>query len=448
MMSWIEDSVFYHIYPLGFSGAPHENKLEHEKVDRLKKIEEWIPHMRCIGVNALYLGPLFESDTHGYDTRDYYKVDRRLGSNDDLKRICKSLHESGVKIVLDGVFNHVGRGFWAFKDVLENGRSSKYCSWFSNINFNARSPYGDDFSYDSWEGHYNLVKLNLKDPEVKNHIFKAVEFWIENFDVDGLRLDAANCIDFEFLRELSAFCKNKKPDFWLMGEVIHGDYNRWANENMLDSITNYECYKGIYSSHNDKNYFEIAYSLNRQFGDYGIYKNIYLYNFVDNHDVSRIASILKKPQYIYNVYTLLFTMPGVPSIYYGSEWGITGEKEKSSDYSLRPELNLNIMVNYDPNKEILELICKLTEIRKNSKALKKGNYKQILVRNEQFVFSRTLDDETVIVALNLSDKQSIVEISIPSQAKYITNLLNKEKYQISNGKINLILKPFSSKIMM
>ncbi|MEO1255282.1 MAG: alpha-amylase family glycosyl hydrolase [Bacteroidota bacterium] len=156
-----------------------------------------------------------------------------------------------------------------------------------------------------------------------------------------MRLDAADAISFDFFPLLKAHCRNQKSDFWLMGEVVHGDYYRWANDEMLDSTTNYEAYKGLYSSHLDCNLFEIAYSLNRQFSEDGIYKDLTLYNFVDNHDVNRLASNLKNPAHLYTIYGLLFTMPGIPSLYYGSEWGIAGKRTDQSDHMLRPTLSLD-----------------------------------------------------------------------------------------------------------
>ena len=339
MNSWIRESIFYQFYTLGFCGVLEPSRV-YEEENRLTKIEKWIPHLKEMSVNAIYFAPIFESSYHGYDTKDYYKIDKRLGTNKDFKELCEKLHENNIKIILDGVFNHVGREFWAFKDVQENGRNSRYCNWFVNLNFDSRSPMGDEFNYQSWNGCYDLVKLNLKNQEVLDHLLHAVGAWIDEFDIDGLRLDAADSIDFEFFKALKKFTEAKKDDFWLMGEVIHGDYTRWANPESLDSVTNYECYKGNYSSHNDKNYFEIAHSLNRLFGKGGIYKDLCLYNFADNHDVNRLASTLKIPEHIYNVYTLLFTMPGVPSIYYGSEYGIKGVKGKGTDLPLRPELEL------------------------------------------------------------------------------------------------------------
>lgn len=442
MNSWIKESIFYQFYTLGFCGVLEPGRIYEEK-NRLIKIEKWIPHLKEMSINAIYFAPIFESSYHGYDTKDYYKIDKRLGTNKDFKELCEKLHKNNIRIVLDGVFNHVGREFWAFKDVQENGRNSKYCSWFANLNFDSRSPMGDEFNYQSWNGCYDLVKLNLKNQEVLDHLLYAVGAWIDEFDIDGLRLDAADSIDFEFFKALKKFTEGKKKDFWLMGEVIHGDYTRWANTESLDSVTNYECYKGNYSSHNDKNYFEIAYSLNRLFGAGGIYKDLCLYNFVDNHDVNRLASNLKKPEHIYNAYILLYSMPGIPSVYYGSEYAIEGLKVKGTDLPLRPELELEKINN--ENEKLFELIKKLGKIRLDSEALKYGNYEQVVVKNEQFVFSRTSKDDKVYVILNLADKTSNLEFDI-SFSKGI-DLLDENKAIIKGGRVNLEVPAFSAKIV-
>ncbi|MDP4144716.1 MAG: alpha-amylase family glycosyl hydrolase [Bacillota bacterium] len=427
MNSWIQQSVFYHIYPLGLCGAPLENDLNAEPVPRLKKLEPWIEHLKSLGVNALYIGPLFESTSHGYDTIDYCTVDRRLGTNDTFKELVEVLHENHIKVIVDGVFNHVGRDFPKFVDIKEKGQSSPYCSWFAGLNFNNRSPYNDNFSYDPWNGHYNLVKFNVHNPEVKNYIFDVIKFWKDEFKIDGIRLDAADCIDLNFLKELSQFCRGLDPDLFLLGEVIHGDYTRWANKESLDAVTNYECYKGLYSSHNDKNYFEIAYSLNRQFGDGGIYKDLPLYSFVDNHDVNRISSTLKNLKHLYPLHAILFTMPGVPSIYYGSEWAIEGMKTHNSDAPLRPELDLVQVLENSEHKDLAEFISELAEIRLNSKAIQKGSYKQVLVANQHYVFSRQYEDECIIVAVSVVESPISVDINLPVDGEKLINLLNKDE---------------------
>ena len=443
MNLWIEDRVFYNIFTLGFCDVLEPSRIYEEK-NRLIKIEEWIPHLKKMSINAIYFGPVFESSYHGYDTRDYLNIDKRLGTNEDFKDLCKKLHENDIKIVLDGVFNHVGREFWAFKDIQKNGRNSKYCSWFSGLNFDSRSPMGDDFNYESWNGCYDLVKLNLWNRDVVEYLLHAVEFWIDEFDIDGLRLDAADKIIFDFFKELKIFTEKKKDNFWLMGEIIHGDYNRWANKESLDSVTNYECYKGIYSSHNDKNYFEIAYSLNRMFGNGGIYKDLCLYNFVDNHDVNRLASTLKVQEYLFNVYTILYTMPGVPSIYYGSEYGIKAVKGDKTDLPLRP--SVDEIENYeDKNNELFDHIEKLGRIRVVSEALKNGNYEQVIIKNEQYVFSRTSKNDKIYIVLNLSDKESYLDFNISFEEG--KDLLSDKDDLIKGGDVSIRVPAFSSKVI-
>lgn len=231
---WAYESVFYQIYPLGFCGAPFENDgvLEH----RIRKVEEWIPHMKKLGINAVYFSPVFESDTHGYNTRDYKKLDVRLGTNEDFKQVCEKLHENGIRVVLDGVFNHVGRGFYQFQDVIRNRENSPYLNWF-HINLGGNSGYNDGLWYEGWEGNYDLVKLNLQNEEVVQHIFDAVRYWVEEFQIDGLRLDVAYCLDENFVRRLRSFTDGLKEDFYLLGEMLHGDYNRMVNDAMLHSAT-------------------------------------------------------------------------------------------------------------------------------------------------------------------------------------------------------------------
>ena len=268
--------------------------------------------------------------------------------------------------------------------------------------------------------------------------------WIDRFDIDGLRLDAADCIDFDFFRRLRQYCKSRKPDFWLMGEIIHGDYKRWANPEMLDSVTNYECYKGIYSSHNDKNYFEIDYSINRQSGANGIYKGIALYNFVDNHDVNRIASMLNNPAHLFNVYTLLYAMPGIPSIYYGSEYGIAGRKENNSDDPLRPCYDYQELPG--ANRALYQHIVKLGRIYRAYPALRTGEYHTVIIRNQQVLFSKTLQDQTIFVALNLSDEGYRFEFDTPMPE--MVDVLSGSSIPVIGGRACADVPPHTGMILV
>lgn len=396
---WAYESVFYQIYPLGFCGAPFEN--DGEEKPRILKVIDWIPHIVKLGADAIYFSPVFESDTHGYNTRDFKKIDCRLGNNDDFAKVCKELHKEGIKVVLDGVFNHVGRGFWAFQDVLANREGSKYRDWF-HINFGGNSNYNDGLWYEGWEGNYDLVKLNLHNEEVVQHIFDAVRSWVSEFDIDGLRLDVAYCLDKDFLKRLRQFTDSLKEEFFIVGETLHGDYKQWANNEMCHSVTNYECYKGLYSSFNSMNMFEICHSLARQYGpeEWTLYKGMHLLSFVDNHDVTRIASNLSNEKHLPLIYALAFGMPGIPCVYYGSEWGAKAAKSEG-DPALRACFEEPVF------GELAEWISKLAKAKKGSKALNYGNYRNIVLTNQQCIFERACEGERVLVAINASDQPCV-----------------------------------------
>lgn len=389
---WAYESVFYQIYPLGFCGAPFEN--DGVLTPRIRKVIDWIPHIKNLGANAIYFSPVFESDTHGYNTRDFRKIDVRLGTNEDFADVCQALHKEGIKVVLDSVFNHVGRGFWAFQDVLEKRWDSPYKDWF-HISFDGNSNYNDGLWYEGWEGNYDLVKLNLCHPDVKQHIFDSIRSWVEEFDIDGLRLDVAYCLDENFVRELRAFCDSLKPDFFLVGEMLHGDYNRLMNDSMLHSATNYECYKGLFSSFNSMNMFEIIHSLLRQFGpeNWTLYRGKHLLCFVDNHDVSRIASNLTNEQHLPLIYALCFGMPGIPCVYYGSEWGAKANKSEG-DPALRACFDAPV------ENDLTAWISKLAAAKKASNALNYGDFRSVVLTNRQCIFERKTDSERVLVAIN------------------------------------------------
>ncbi len=438
-MKWFENAAFYHIYPIGYCGCERVNNQQSEPTHAILRVIDDIPHIKELGCNAIYFGPVFESVAHGYDTIDYTKIDRRLGTNEDFKKVCDALHENNIKVVIDGVFNHVGRDFGAFRDVREHGLSSSKRDWFHVREGN--SCYNDGFYYEGWEGHYELVKLNLYNPDVKNYIKDCITGWKNEFGIDGLRLDVAYCLDHNFLKELHGHCKWLGEDFFLLGETLHGDYNTWANDQMLDSVTNYECYKGLFSSFNDMNMFEIAHSINRQFGseNWCIYRGKHLYTFVDNHDVTRVASILKEKQHLPAIYTLMFMMPGIPSVYYGSEFGLTGDKRGNSDDILRPEFNAEKMKN-EGICDLTAHIAALADIQKNHPAAADGDYKQVQLTNRQYAFSRTCGDETLITVINADGAPFTYNLNRGGSA---VNLLTGETVELGG----LTLPPFASMVL-
>ena len=439
-MSWYNEAVFYHIYPLGLTGAPKQNDYG-EPVHRLNTLLPWIDHIKEIGCTALYIGPLFESVGHGYETTDYRKLDSRLGTNEDLSHFVAACHEKGIKVIFDGVFNHTGRDFFAFKDIQEKRQNSPYVNWYCNVNFSGNTEYNDGFSYENWGGYNLLVKLNQRNPEVQNYICDVIRFWVSEFDVDGIRLDAADVLDFDFMKQLRRTADEVKPDFWLMGEVIHGDYSRWVNGSTLHSVTNYALHKALYSGHNDHNYFEIAHTVKylQNMGD------LDLYNFVDNHDVERIYTKLSSKAHFAPVHVLLYTLPGVPSIYYGSEFGIEGRKERTSDDSLRPALNLADYADAVEKNPCTALIAALGKVRQNTPALNYGSYTELMLTNRQYAFARGLDGVRVIITVNNDDNASSMDLPAGNAAEYVGTLTG-EKVAVENGHIHVTVAGNSGNI--
>ncbi len=442
---WITGGPIYHIYPLGFCGCERRRSdlpADH-RPHRITKVLEWISHIKNMHVTAVYFGPVFESAAHGYDTTDYKLIDARLGTNEDFAKVCKALHNNGIRVILDGVFNHVGREHFAFRDVCENRERSRYCGWFCSLDFGGNTGYNDGFRYEGWNNCYDLVKLNLQNPEVNEYLLSAVKFWIDEWDIDGIRFDAADCLTEDFIKSVHSFARSLKPDIWLMGEIIHGQYNRWANPDMFDCVTNYQCYKGIYSSHNDRNYFEIAHSIEYQTGQYG---DIYMYNFLDNHDVARLASVLTDYGRIYCCYTFLYTMYGIPSVYYGSEYGIKGEKGRGSDADLaiRPCLELDDIPGRDDR--LYEHICSLGAIRAELPALRTGRYFKLELKNQTFLFKREGEGQTVYIALNISDGDYTFNFDTPY--KRIADRLSGRSFDVHNGRASVTVGKDRSMILV
>ena len=450
MSKWYEEAIFYHIYPLGLLGAPERRQDQGEEtVHRLRDLDAWVDHMKDLGFTATYIGPLFESTSHGYDTKDYRRVDSRLGDNEDFRHFVEKCHENGIRVVVDGVFNHTGREFFAFQDLQRNRENSPYRYWYQDVNFGGNSPFNDGFWYRAWHNCYELANLNLGNPEVRNYLLDVVRFWIDEFDIDGIRLDCADCLNFDFMRELRSATAEKKEDFWLMGEVIHGDYARWVKPEYLHSVTNYELWKGLYSGHNDHNYFEIAHTIRRQFdANGGIYRGCRLYSFVDNHDVDRIVNTLKEKKFLRSVYTLLYTLPGIPSVYYGSEFGVEGKKEWGGDQHLRPALDLEKLSAEPPVPELPELIRRLARVHAEERALTDGAYRELLLTNRQYAFARILGDEAVITAVNNDDTEARFEIPCPVPGTEAVEVFTEKALKTENGNIIWEMPAYGSAIFI
>jgi len=440
MNTWYEKAVFYHMYPLGMTGAPLENPADGPVTDRFSELDAWVPHMKELGCTAVYIGPLFESSTHGYDTRDFRQIDRRLGDNKAFAHFVEICHKAGIRVVIDGVFNHTGREFFAFQDILAHGSSSRYCGWYKGVNFGWQSPMGDPFGYEAWRGLYILPALNVQNPEVQEYLFDVIRFWTETFDIDGIRLDCANVLDFQFMKKMRQLAGGLKPDFWLMGEVIHGEYQRWVNDETLHSVTNYELHKSLYSGLNDHNFFEIAHNVRRL---EAVGRS--LYTFVDNHDENRIASKLKKKSHLPLAWLLLFTLPGIPSIYYGGEWGIEGLRTPYSDFELRPCIHIS-----DEKKlhcELTDYITKLAKIHTAEPEYAAGRYQELLLTNRQYAFARHAQGSIAITAANADDEPASLNIPVPIPAQKAVNLMDGAIIPVTDGRLNLTLQGNSGVVL-
>ena len=446
-MAWYDEAIFYHIYPLGMTGAPKHNHYG-EPEHRLNTLIPFVPKIKELGCNALYIGPLFESVGHGYETTDYKKLDTRLGTNEDLTNFVAECHKYGIRVVLDGVFNHTGRDFFAFEDIRRNRELSKYKDWYCNVNFYGNNEYNDGFSYDNWGGYDLLAKLNQHSNEVRDYIADVIRFWVKEFDIDGIRFDAADVLDFNYMQMLRRVANEVKAEFWLMGEVIHGDYIRWVNGDTLHAVTNYHLHKALYSGHNDHNYFEIAHTVKRLYEMGGNTPDgLKLYNFVDNHDVERIYTKLNKKSHFVPVHILLYTLPGVPSVYSCSEFGIEGKKEYGSDDSLRPAVSFEDYIKATEDNDFIKLISRLGKIRFETKALSYGSYKELLLTNCQYAFSRDYNGQSVIVTVNNSDNDFVMNLPVQNKDEYVGGLFGT-KVTVKDGCLTVNVKANSGEIWL
>ena len=444
---WAHSARFYHIYPLGCCGAPASLHGAHP-TERLAQLHGWIDHLHSLGVNAVWLGPLFAASSHGYDTLDYYHLDPRLGNEATLRELVRALHSRGIRVVLDAVFNHVGRDFWAFRDLRRNRQASAYTSWFQRLNFKRGNRLGDPFSYQGWKGHPELVKLKLSNPAVRKHLLGALSYWIQAFDIDGLRLDAADCISMGFLKRLAGHARALKRDFWLMGEVVHGDYTKWVHQGQLDALTNYELYHALHTSHRQGDYLKLAHSLQRQFGPHGVYRGLQLYNFVDNHDVTRINSRLANPALLYPLYLLLYTLPGIPSLYYGSEWGMEGHKGRHSDAALRPAIS-HPYHHPKSQPDLMAVISRLAALHAASPALQYGGWHLLHESRKTLAYVRHCDHENLLVVVHGGARRGELQLNLPWHHGELVDLLNPgERFPIQHSQVNLApLHPYWGRIL-
>lgn len=401
MSHWSEHVIWWQVYPLGFTGAERDARPpDAPSVPRLRQLEPWLDYLLELGANGLALGPVFASETHGYDTVDHLRVDPRLGTDEDLQWLFDRCRRSGIRVLLDGVFNHVGRGFAPFRDVLEHGRDSRYADWF-RIHWDREGPDGAPFDHDDFEGHHHLVALNHDHPEVVAHVTEAMSHWLER-GADGWRLDAAYAVPPPFWAEVTRRVRDRHPDAWFVGEVIHAPYEPWVSDGQLDSVTQYELWKALWSSLNDRNLYELGSALERHDGFAARFPPL---TFVGNHDVTRIASRLDDDRHLGHAEAVQFTVSGIPSIYAGDEQAFTGTKEEhaTGDDAVRPRFPEG------PNQlapfgwPVYHRHQALIALRRRHPWLVHGRSRIVTPGNETFAFTTETDGRRVVTLLNLAD---------------------------------------------
>ncbi|BCY10660.1 alpha-amylase family glycosyl hydrolase [Actinoplanes sp. L3-i22] len=381
MTGWSEHVIWWHVHPLTFLGAPRAAlPAGAPPVPRLRDLEPWLEYLLELGCNGLALGPIFASETHGYDTVDHYRVDPRLGTEDDLRWLLDECHRRGIRVLFDGVFNHVGRGFARFGDPA-------FASWFRRA--------GDD--YEVFEGHRALVVLNHDEPAVADYVTGVLRHWLD-FGVDGWRLDAAYAVPLPFWKKTAG----RIDQGWFVGEVIHGDYPAWVTDGGLDSVTQYELWKAVWSGLNDLNFFELAWALDRH---NTFSRDFAPLTFVGNHDVTRLASALTEPRHLGLALTLLFTVGGVPSIYAGDEQAFTGVKHdrEFGDDEIRPAFPATPAGLSELGRPTYRLHQQLIGLRRRHSWLHRAVTRPLHVANKQFAYEATDGDRRLIVLLNAAD---------------------------------------------
>jgi glycosidase len=397
---WSETAIFWHVYPLGFLGAP-PSATDAAEATRLRALNNWLDYLLDLGANGLLLGPVFASETHGYDTVDHHRIDPRLGTEEDMVDVFEQAAARGVKVVLDGVFNHVGRSFPQLADVIEYGDQSPYASWFHRR---------ADRAFDCFEGHEHLVTLNHDEPAVVDYVCEAMTYWLDR-GAAGWRLDAAYAVPTGFWRQVTDRVRAKHPDAWLLAEVIHGDYPAFVTEAGVDSVTQYELWKATWSSLHDSNFFELAWALERHDE---LLDTFAPQTFLGNHDVTRIASQLVDARHLPHALVLLLAVAGIPSIYAGDEQGMVGVKEDRAggDDAVRPAFPDHPQALSDAAKETLRLHRELIALRRRHPWLVRARTVVEQLANTMLLLRVTDGSSSLLVALNLGEPDTLV---LPSQ---------------------------------
>ncbi|WP_116376681.1 alpha-amylase family protein [Mycobacterium sp. MFM001] len=381
--AWTEHVIWWQIYPLGFVGAFPADQPADPGEHRLRRIADWFDHAITLGASGIALGPIFASRTHGYDTTDHYRIDPRLGDDADFDFVVAEAHRRGLRVLLDGVFNHVGPEFPRHRET-----------WFRDYSF---------------EGHGDLTTLNHDNPEVAEYVADVMAHWLGR-GADGWRLDAAYAVPPKFWAAVLPRVRDRHPDAWFVGELIHGDYAAMVDEAGFDSVTQYELWKAIWSSLNDGNFYELDWTLQRH---NAFVQRFAPLTFIGNHDVTRIASRLENAEHLAHALVLQMTVGGIPSVYAGDELGYRGVKEErfGGDDAVRPEFGSPPAPLDEHGTQVWALHQYLIGLRRRHPWLFGASTTTLRLDNRHYVYRTHRGDEALIVALNIDE--SPLQMSVP-----------------------------------
>jgi cyclomaltodextrinase / maltogenic alpha-amylase / neopullulanase len=397
---WLEHLVWWQVYPLGFVGAEPMAGDGIAVRHRLGRLLAWLDYAVELGASGLALGPIFAASSHGYDTTDHFRIDPRLGDDTDFDEFVRAAHRRGLKILLDGVFNHVGRDFPAFRQVLVDGPRSPSAAWF-HLSWRADWRPGIEPHYATFEGHRRLVALNHDAPAVADYVTQVMNHWLGR-GADGWRLDAAYAVPPRFWAEVLPKVRAAHPEAYLVGEMIHGDYTKFVRDGGLDAVTQYELWKAIWSALNDRNFFELAWAFQRHNRFLDSFAPL---TFVGNHDVTRLASRLADRRHLPHALAILLMSGGTPSIYAGDEQAFVGIKENrpGGDDAIRPAFPLSPAELAPEGWPTYRLHQLLIGLRRRHPWLHRARSRPLQLAKAQFAYEARHGDGRLLVALNLED---------------------------------------------
>ncbi len=451
---WVKDAVFYQIFPERFANGdpsidpenvqPWGGKPEYHNIfgGDLQGVIDRLDYLTELGINAIYFTPVFEATTnHKYDTSDYMKVDPHFGTNDTLKKLVDECHKRGIRVLLDAVFNHSGKKFAPFVDVLENGKNSKYVDWFHvrewPLQTVDRIP-----SYDTFAFEPHMPKLNTENPEVAAYLLNVAKYWVEEIGIDGWRLDVANEVDHHFWREFRKVVKAVNPEAYILGEVFH-DSIMWLQGDQFDAVMNYPFQGTVldFFANNKLDGAAFAASLNGQTARYPKQANDVAFNLLDSHDTTRLLTLCKNDKRRMKLAALFqLTFPGTPCIYYGDEVGLNGEFDP----------DCRKCMEWDESKQDRELFHFyqwLISLRKENGMLRTGGIRFLHAKkkDKRLAFERWSEDGRMLILMNNSKKAQTIQV--PVENDRWLDVLSRDVFEKADGLIEVKLPAYGFQIL-